>query len=239
MPTRDDAAIREAIQIGDLLQRTRCSGCGYFHTGTTPLCALCAEGPLPIINSQASVTQPLSPEESPATALALLDGDYAVLPPTSLEEGIPMAFPVSADYGEGRALPLPRRPKCRCCQCVDQEALNRDLSDPLQTQRGIAVRYAVSLHSLTQHRRVCLELPPFSKQESGKRRQLLRRRARQNETQPLCASFLVCVHQELVAITQDLAHLERRAESLQVQHGELTARAQCLREYLDLTERTQ
>ena len=244
MPARyDDEALREALQIDDPLQRTRCPGCGYFHTQGTPRCALCAEG-APIINSQASGTYSVSPEERHAAALALLDGDYAALPAASLEAHVPVAFPApDAEVGtpeDARALPLPRlRPKCLACQCVDHEALNRDCEDPLQTQRAIAARYAVSLHSLTQHRRVCLGLPLFNKQESGARRQSLRRHARQNEPKPLCASFLACVRQELATIPQALAPLEHRIEALQSQHRKLTAQAQCLREYLDLTERTQ
>ena len=91
----------------------------------------------------------------------------------------------------------PRRQKCRCCSLLHHKALHEALCDPLQTQRTIASRFGVSLHSLTQHRRVCMGLPPFGKQECGQRRQFLRRMATKHQTNPLCPSFVSCVQQEL------------------------------------------
>ena len=206
----------DTIQIGDPLQRTRCPGCGYFHTGTTPLCALCADGtvsiatPLPLLGGGDHDTAlPVTP--SPPV------GDVVMLPPP----GSPALHP--------------RRQECRCCSLLHHKALHEALCDPLQTQRTIASRFGVSLHSLTQHRRVCMGLPPFGKQESGQRRQFLRRTATKHQTNPLCPSFVSCVQQELERMEGALTTLAHRITTLQTQHAQLAEQTQALRAYLQLS----
>mgnify|MGYP001582526628 FL=1 len=217
----------EETELLDPLQRTRCPSCGYFHTDDTLRCALCISG-----------DELLSHAADPA----LFDDD-AVLTPAAPEASVPMAGPAPGAERDapvdGTTLPHPPRPRCRCCQRIDQKDLDRDLCDPLLTQRAIATRYGVSLHSLTQHRRVCIGLPPYSKKESGERRQSLRRLAPNNQQQTTCPSFLDGVRKELATITKTLAHLSHRAEALQAQQRTLTLQARCLGEYLDLEERKQ
>ena len=212
MPKNHD----DALQVLDPLQRTRCPGCGYFHTGTTPLCALCADGTVSI-----AAPLPLPGGGDHDTALPVTPsppvGDVA-MPPIS-------GFPA----------PHSRRQKCRCCSLLSREALNEALRDPLQTQRTIAGRFGVSLHSLTQHRRVCLGLPPFGKQESGQRRQFLRRTATQHQTNSPCPSFASCVRQELDRMECALKALTHRITTMQAQKTQMAGQAQALRTYLQLS----
>ena len=126
------------------------------------------------------------------------------------------------------------RQKCRCCTLLHHKALNEALRDPLQTLRAIAGRFGVSLHSLAQHRRVCLGLPPFGKKEGGQRRQLLRRIAPE-QSQP----FAVCAQQELGKIQQACVTLAGRITTLQAQHALLERQAQALEDYLRLSAKKE
>ena len=126
------------------------------------------------------------------------------------------------------------RQKCRCCTLLHHQMLDEALRDPLQTLRALAGRFGVSLHSLTQHRRVCLGLPPFGKKESGQRRQLLRRIAPE-QSQP----FAVCAQQELGKIQQACVTLAGRITTLQAQHALLERQAQALEDYLRLSAKKE
>ena len=213
MPQRHD----DAIQLLDPLPQTRCSGCGYFHTGTTPLCALCADGIV-------SIATPLP--------LAEEGGDHDTALPVTPS---PPVGDVAMSPISGSPVPHSRRQKCRCCSLLHHKALNEALRDPLQTQRTIAGRFGVSLHSLTQHRRVCLGLPISGKQESGQRRQFLRRTATQQQTHSPCPAFASCVRQELARMEGAKTTLAHRIVTLQTQHAQMAEQTQALRAYLQLS----
>ena len=232
MPKRHIEASQEALQILDSLPQTRCPGCGYFHTGDTPLCVLCTTAP-PVH---------VLPSSSPLSEWEEYDD---ALPAPALEESLPPC-PPSPPAGAAVALdaPVPPSPqpprrqsrqKCRCCTLLHHKALNEALNDPLQTQRTIAGRFGVSLHSLTQHRRVCMGLPPFGKQESGQRRQFLRRTATKHQTNPLCPSFVSCVRQELERMEGALKALVDRMATLRAQQAQMAGQVQALRTYLQLS----